>query len=310
MFTIITGNEIVVDIHTHGAFDRPNTAIESHCVLGGSHVFNAFAIAADILDEDLNGNVMMIGPISTDEFGRNFRDIARKLCIDTSQAVETDASTLIAFVKHGEYNNTFNFPNRRENAMNVTRLSDLPTIATDNKIMIAQGVCSTLKPSGDAWYEYAKNNDDMMIVYDANIRMPFIDDLKEHRALLTRWAGQADVIKISDADIISIYGTRTSIDTVAREYLDAGTSVVCVTQGRDPALTFTKNAKLETPVTPLCVKNTVGAGDNFLAGITLAFAKAGIFNAAAIANADTHTLQQVTAAGVERSTRHLQMINS
>lgn len=309
MFTIFTGNEIVADIHMTKELSVPYEPIDAQCFLGGAHVFNAFALAQGIARENLDGRVSMLGTVSTDRFGRNFLEIAKTLGIDTSHTHPTEEGTLIALVQRSEHNNGFGFPNKERNAVGATRLEHLPPLQDGNKMLVMQGLCSTLKISGEAWLQYANYHEDLMVVYDANIRMPVIDNIKDHQKLLTAWAGRAQVMKVSDADIEEIYGMEADPEIVIKSYLDAGASVVCMTTGSKPVVTYTARDRIENPVESLRVQNTVGAGDNFIAGAILGFAKDGFFEAAKYKTVTPARLHDIVQRGVEQSARHLRMIN-
>ncbi len=310
MFTIYTGNEIVADVHIAKDFTEPYTPVDTQCVLGGAHVFNAFALAQGIARENLDGRVSVLGTVSTDRFGRNFLEIAKTLGIDVSQTHRTDEDTLIAIVQKSAHNNSFDFPNKRGNAVMATRAEHLPPLPEGNKMLVMQGLCSTLKPSGGVWLEYAGDHKDMIVVYDANIRKPVIDDVNSHRKLLETWAGRAQVMKVSDADIEEIYGHEADPEVVIKSYLDAGTSVVCMTTGSRPVVTYTARHRIENPVEAQPVVNTVGAGDNFVAGIVLGFARKSFFDAAAFKIASPESLHHVVQSGISQSARHLRLINA
>lgn len=311
MFTIITGNEVVADFHIGQNLDQPYKPVTTQCFLGGTHVFNAFALASGIRDENLDGRVVVLGPVSNDRFGRDFRAIAKTLGVDTSHTRETDNSTLIAIVERSAHNNSFHFPNKSDSALSITQPDDLTDLPDQGgKIVIVQGLASSITSSSkQAWEEYVDRNADMMVVYDANIRLPAIDDIEEHKKILTGWAGRSHVMKVSDADIELIYGADADPEAVIKSYLDAGTKVVCMTTGSKPVQTYTAHGKIESPLETLRVANTVGAGDNFVAGITLGFAKGAFFNAANFDAATPDKLRAVVQSGIDQSARHLRLIN-
>lgn len=309
MFAVMTGNEIVVDLHVTDDFTKAYEARSVTAYLGGAHTFNALALADGIRRENLDGKAYMLGTISTDRFGKNFREIAAERGLDLSFAKDTDKDTLLALVQRSEHNNSFFFPNKSDNAVTATRADDLPVLAEKHQVLVMQGLCSTVKPSGDVWLDYANRNRDMMVVYDANIRLPVIDDIEAHKKLLTRWAARAQVMKVSDADIADIYGKEADPVVVIKAYLDAGASVVCMTTGATAVQSFTARGKIENTVTPMRVSNTVGAGDNFTAGLTLGFARVGLFDGPSLAKVDSAFIHAAVQSGIDQSARHLRLMN-
>lgn len=309
MFAVMTGNEIVVDLHVMDDFTKAYEPKTVTSYLGGAHTFNALAVADGIRRENLDGKAYMLGTISTDRFGRNFREIATERGLDLSHTHDTDKDTLLALVQRSEHNNSFFFPNKADNAVTATRAEHLPQLVEEHQILVMQGLCSTVKPSGDVWLDYANRNRDMMVVYDANIRLPVIDNIEDHKKLLNRWAARAQVMKVSDADIADIYGKHADPVVVIKSYLDAGASVVCMTTGAGAVQSFTARGKIENAVTPLSVKNTVGAGDNFTGGLTLGFARAGLFDGASLAKVDSAFIHAAVQSGIDQSARHLRLIN-
>jgi fructokinase len=101
-------------------------------------------------------------------------------------------------------------------------------------------------------------------VFDVNLRPPF-----EDREVVRRSLHRADVVKLSDtemrrvADWFDLQGSPR--DAAARLAESFGCSVVCVTRGSNGAALWHDGAWSEHPGFTVEVKDTVGAGDAFLA---------------------------------------------
>lgn len=281
-FKIYIGNEIVADMH----IDASNivkvhapAAAEYH--LGGAHVFNAVSIADQIKRLGLQGEVVILGTVSSDVFGQHFIMNCADHGINTQNVVRVPESTLLAVVTRGTHNNSFYFPNAESNAMLMTDPDHLPDLpAEEHKILVMQGLCSAMKPSGKHWLRYAREIEDhALIIYDVNARPTLIPDMGMHRKLIDSWAATSGVIKISDADIDAVYSANNSFRAVATRYLDFGTRLVVETRGGKSVRAMSRHGVQEFAIPKLeDVTNTVGAGDNFMAGLTLAFAKARVFS--------------------------------
>ena len=108
-------------------------------------------------------------------------------------------------------------------------------------------------------------SDQTVMVCDVNLRPPH-DELEVVRASL----GMADVVKLSDAELIGLaerFGWKNGDE---REMMQAlatqfGCTVVCVTRGSRGAALWHDGKFSEHPGFPAEVRDTVGAGDAFLA---------------------------------------------
>jgi fructokinase len=103
-----------------------------------------------------------------------------------------------------------------------------------------------------------------LMVFDANLRPPH-DDKEVVRLSLRR----ADVVKVSESELARIadwFGARGSLRERAAslaEEFDCRT--LCVTRGRDGAALWNEGRWTEQPGYEVEVRDTVGAGDAFLA---------------------------------------------
>jgi fructokinase len=101
-------------------------------------------------------------------------------------------------------------------------------------------------------------------VFDVNLRPPY-----EDREVVWRSLQRADVVKVSDAEMRQVadwFDLRgSSRDIAARLAESFGCSVVCITRGSNGAALWHDGAWSEHPGFTVEVKDTVGAGDAFLA---------------------------------------------
>jgi fructokinase len=101
-------------------------------------------------------------------------------------------------------------------------------------------------------------------VFDVNLRPPF-----EDREVVWRSLQQADVVKLSEAEMNRVadwFDLRGGLrDTAAGLAESFGCSVVCITRGSNGAALWHEGAWTEHPGFTVEVKDTVGAGDAFLA---------------------------------------------
>jgi fructokinase len=104
-----------------------------------------------------------------------------------------------------------------------------------------------------------------LMVCDVNLRPPY-DDLEVIRASL----GMADVVKLSDAELTRLtdrfgWGNRDEREMMQGLATMFGCRVVCVTRGNRGAALLRDDEFSDHPGFPAEVRDTVGAGDAFLA---------------------------------------------
>jgi fructokinase len=103
-----------------------------------------------------------------------------------------------------------------------------------------------------------------LMVFDANLRPPFDD-----REVVRRSLQRADVVKLSHvelADLVKWFGLPAEIRAAASAIAEKfGCDTVCVTRGNEGAVMWRDGAWSEHDGFEVEVRDTVGAGDAFLA---------------------------------------------
>lgn len=120
-----------------------------------------------------------------------------------------------------------------------------------------------------------------LMVFDLNLRPPY-----EDREIIRRSLERADVVKVTHSELQRIAGwfglpdgDRESATALAESF---SCKVVCVTRGRDGAALWRDGKWTEHPGFEVEVRDTVGAGDAFLA----------VLLAGLLSGADSSTLLQ------------------
>ncbi|HEY5893014.1 MAG TPA: carbohydrate kinase [Chthoniobacterales bacterium] len=138
------------------------------------------------------------------------------------------------------------------------------------------------KPNREALAQLLAASPNSIKVCDINLRPPF-DDMELAESLMR----QADLIKLNDAELIRLAGgEKANLETMARELSSKqnGPSV-CVTAGAQGAGLLWNGEWYWSPGRPVVVKDTVGAGDSFLAALVCGLLVAGQEPAVALARA-------------------------
>lgn len=106
----------------------------------------------------------------------------------------------------------------------------------------------------------------MSISFDPNLRPVLWKSEDEMRQVLNDLATKADWVLPGLAEGIVLTGYTTPED-IANFYLDKGAKLVSVKAGVRGSSLFTASARYDSPIFPVQVVDTVGAGDGFAVGI-------------------------------------------
>ena len=122
--------------------------------------------------------------------------------------------------------------------------------------------------------EYAKSRK-AIIYYDVNFRKSHINDVRFLMPSILENFEFADIVKGSDEDFMNIYGEGDGAK-VYKENIEYFSKNFIYTQGEKGATIFGRGVQLNCPSKPITPKSTVGAGDNFNAGIVFGLLKENI----------------------------------
>ena len=245
-------------------------------LLGGSQFHGARGAKKASLREKIDASVGFVGPISQDMFGERFVSVLTEEGIDLSGVKRVDRNTTLAIVsiRPGK-ENAFSFYGR-DTAEQMTKIEDLPVTLGDGKspkICCFGSISTVMEPARFAWLEFAnKQRDNGLVMYDLNTRPSIAKDPERYRGLVLEWARIAHIMKASDADIGWAY-PGMSMPDVAKIWLDAGATMAVFTKGMHGSEAYTAKVRAEAETLDLIATNTVGAGDNFNAGLAIYLTK-------------------------------------
>ncbi len=135
-----------------------------------------------------------------------------------------------------------------------------------------------------------------IVTFDPNVRPSMIPDRVAALSRIEGLVALADVVKASDEDLAWLYPDE-SLDAVAERSLAAGASLVVVTRGGDGSVAWARSGRVDVPLTPVDVVDSVGAGDAYMSGLIVALHLEGFLDAR-----DRDRLRQVDAGTVQRLT--------
>jgi fructokinase len=91
-------------------------------------------------------------------------------------------------------------------------------------------------------------------------------DAARWRQAVERFRRCAHLIKVSEEDLVSLYGPEVDIDAIAASWLAHACSLVILTRGAAGARYYSRHAgTINVEAIPVIVADTVGAGDSFQA---------------------------------------------
>lgn len=283
-------------------------------LMGGSQFHGAMGASRAVKRENIAGQIQVgfVGPISNDMFGQRFFGALEENTIDTSGVIRVERNTTLAIVsiRPGK-ENAFSFYGR-DTAEQMTKIEDLPSsLATgEKKIMCFGSISTVMEPARFAWLEFCERNRvDSLCCYDLNTRPSIAKDPERYRGLVLEWAKRAHVMKASDADIAWAY-PNMSMREIADIWLNAGASIAVFTKGMHGSEAYTKNCSATASTLDLVATNTVGAGDNFNAGLAVAFSKKGCFTPKDIDNLTQQDLEAILKGANETAAYHLVSIGA
>ena len=111
------------------------------------------------------------------------------------------------------------------------------------------------------------NNARATVIYDPNFRKPHLKDLEKLRPWIIENIGFADIVRGSDEDFDLIFGASSAIDAHKIVY-EAGCPNLIYTANKQDVAILGQGTKIWIEVPPIKPVSTIGAGDNFNAGIT------------------------------------------
>jgi fructokinase len=255
--TIVVCGEALIDL-THAASDP---AGRYQAYEGGGPHNTAIGLGR------LGVSTGFLGRLSTDGFGQMLRTNLGESNVGLRNVVDTTDPTMLAVATlsdagHASY--AFYTVGTADVALCADDLLDLgPSVRA-----LHFGTLSlALEPMGTTLAALLhRERGQRLIAIDPNVRLSVIDDVAAYRTRLEDLIAASDVVKISDADLVSVWADAPIDDTAARLFA-SGPALLCVTRGGDGVSVHHASGRFEVPSTPVDVVDTIGAGDTFNAGL-------------------------------------------
>lgn len=263
----------------------------------GGSVFNtAIAIGR------LGGKAGFFSGLSSDFLGTILRDTLEKSRVDTQFCAISDAPTTLAFVRlnNGQASYSFYDENTAGRLLNETQLPDL---SDEVAALMFGGISLISEPCGSTYEALMlREAPQRVTMLDPNIRPNFITDKPKHLARIKRMIGAADILKLSDEDLIW-FSEGTDHDAIATSWLtpadQTGPKIIIITKGADGADAYAACGKISIAGEKVIVADTVGAGDTVNAGVLVSLEKQGLLSKHAVANITAEQLSTAVTLGIK-----------
>ena len=251
---VICMGEAVLDILFRG-----NQPISANA--GGSALNSAVSMGRAGL------NVVFIGEVGADTTGAHIRAFLEANHVDVQYLrLRPGIKTTVSTAYLDETNNaryTF-YPDPRPNDQE----SALPDIRPDDIVLFGSFYAANPANSGrvNRLLQQARQVG-AIVCYDINIRTPHADMLDMLRPRIRENMAQADIVRSSTGDLRVVFGRNDVAAAYTEEVAPRCLNFVC-TDGPRPVSLYARGDVTATyPVKKIETVSTIGAGDNFNAGL-------------------------------------------
>ena len=232
--------------------------------------------------------------LSGDLFGDRLAEVLDAAGVDASLCPRVDRPTTLAFVTLSAGGHAKYAFYDEATALSALTADELPDPPADVRAVFVGGI-SLAGSAAPAFEDLARRAGGRVLAIDPNVRPAFARDESDYRARIGRMIGLADVVKISDEDLVWLEGDGG--EEAARALLSRGPRLVCLTRGAEGVTGLTRSIRVEVPAVRTRVVDTVGAGDTFNAGMLAGLSDAGALRKDALDRLDEATLRSALELG-------------
>lgn len=223
-----------------------------------------------------------LGSLGADWLGDMVRARLRESAVDMTLVQTRATPTPIALVHESGEGTQYVFHGIGAQ-MPILEPSHIPErLSDDVDVLLIGGLATAVDPPAQAVAALARRHrDDLLVYYDPNIRPAMISERPLFMERMERLCALSSIVKISAEDAAWCYPELTAQET-AEHLFSHGPQMVLLTQGGEEASALGAWGWVHVRPPRVEVKDTVGAGDTFNAGIAAALARAGASSAAAV----------------------------
>lgn len=261
MYDVIALGELIVDF-----------AFQYACEVDGYPVMAAHpgGAPANFLAaiQKFGGRTALISKVGSDAFGKMLLSTLETAGINTdSVATSDEVFTTLAFVTFDEeHNRDFSF-SRKPGADTCLKKEEVRFHLINETTIFHFGSLSlTDDPARETTrlaVTYAKQKG-KTISFDPNLRKPLWKSLDSAKEEILWGLGQSDIVKLSDDEMLFLFGSITVEEAATRLLCEYGVKLVYITLGKHGCFFMNQNASGMVPALDVeNVLDTTGAGDIF-----------------------------------------------
>ena len=259
-FDVTALGELLIDFTENGISSQGNPMLEAN---PGGAPCNVLAML-----QKLGKKTGFIGKVGNDQFGRMLKGTIEKVGIDTGNLImDEEVHTTLAFVHTFEDGDRdFSFY-RNPGADMMLTVADVQKERIEVSKIFHFGTLSSTHDGCKEATRYAiqcAKDAGVLISFDPNLREPLWKDLEDAKREIAYGLGQADIVKISDNEVVFMTGEE-DYEKAARILQDTyQIPLMFVTLGRDGSRAYYKDIRVEAA--GFIQENTIettGAGDTF-----------------------------------------------
>ena len=264
---IVFVGEALIDFTTRGGL-----VFQGH--EGGAPTNSAVAAAR------MGVPVGFVTQLSRDLFGEHLLAHLQRNGIDTRFVLRSDAPSTLAFVERTPATNRYAFY-MQGTADTLWAPAQLPALADECRFLQFGSIALLAQPAASRITEFVEaERGRRVLLFDPNLRPSLIPDMNEYRRKFGRWLAACDLLKLSDEDAAALSPDEPPA-AAAQRWLAHGPRAVVLTHGAQGATLHRAGMPpMAVIATPVPVADTIGAGDTFAAGLSVALLEAGVQDAA------------------------------
>lgn len=289
--------EALFDFFTDADSDDSSSQLGFQAVAGGSPFNVAFGLAR------LQRKSSFFSGISTDFLGERLVRVLDREGVDRRHLVRVDNASTLAMVQlssSGSPNYAFYFKDGADSSIGLT---DLPQLENSTKAIHVGSYSLVVEPTSSTLLKLIEQQGDKRLVtLDPNVRLKIEPSLELWRERVDSFAQHADIIKVSEEDMASLYDDEEGSSQAAK-WLEGRTSLVIITRGENGVSIYTPSGNDKVKTESVEVVDAVGAGDTFQAAMLCWLDEHDLVEANAVAGMTSEQLRRMvtfanTAAGI------------
>ncbi len=237
--------------------------------------------------------------LSSDFLGQILRDTLEQSRVDTRFCAISDQPTTLAFVRLKNGQASYNFYDENT-AGRLLNDSQLPELSDDVRALMFGGISLIPEPCGSTYETLMRREAPHRVtMIDPNIRPNFIPDKAAHLARIKRMIALADIVKVSDEDLLW-FDEGADQDAIARSWLETnGNKIIIITKGAEGADAYAACGKASIQGEKVTVADTVGAGDTVNAGVLVSLETQGLLDKQSLSVISQEQLTEAVAFGIK-----------